>query len=149
VAEVSTEDVVAIQQLMALYGHVADDGDLDRLAEVFTEDGVFDLTAMTGEVHRGLAGIRAFFALGAPPHPPSHHTTNVLVVADGETVRVRSKWMTIDRASGGMKTGDYADVVVRERWRWLIRERVATARWFRGELVRLTAPSSTPPGGEP
>lgn len=143
----SADDVVAIQQLMALYGHVVDDGDLDRLGDVFTEDGVFDLSAMTGEIHRGLPAIRAFFALGAPPHPPSHHTTNVLVVADGATVRVRSKWMTIDRASGGMKTGDYADVVVRERGVWLIRERVAMARWFRGEMVRV-APPPTPPGGE-
>ena len=142
-----TEDVVAIQQLMALYGHVVDDGDLGRLGDVFTEDGVFDLSAMTGEVHRGLPAIRDFFALGAPPHPPSHHTTNVLVAADGETMRARSKWMTIDRASGGMKTGDYADVVVRERGVWLIRERVATARWFRGEMVHL-ASSPAPPGGE-
>ncbi len=143
----SIEDTVAIQQLMALYGHVIDDGDLDRLADVFTDDAVFDLSGMTGEVHRGLTAIRAFFALGAPPHPPSHHTSNVLVVADGATMRVRSKWMTIHRASGGMKTGDYADVVVRERGAWLIRQRVATARWFRGAPVRLATPPSPSPGG--
>jgi len=130
----ATEDIVAIQQLMALYGHVADSGDPERFAEVFTEDGTFDPSAMGGEVHRGLEAIRAFFGLGSPPHPPSHQMTNVYVYEDGGTVRVLSKWFTIDRASGDVKTGDYADVVVRTDGGWRIRERVATSRWWLGEV---------------
>jgi len=87
--------------------------------------------------------IRAFFALGAPPHPPSHHSTNVYVYAEGGTVRVLSKWMTVDRASRDMKSGDYRDVVVRIDGAWRIRERIAVARWFVGEPVRIR------PGGAP
>jgi ketosteroid isomerase-like protein len=129
------EDVLAIERLVALYGHAADGA--ARLDDVFTEDAVLDMSALSGEVYRGLARIRAFFALGAPPHPPSHHTTNVVVAVEGDAARVLSKWMTVDRATGGLKTGDYADVVVRLAGGWRIRERVATPRWYPAEPVRM------------
>lgn len=132
------EDLIEIQQLMARYGHVVDSGDVRALSEVFTDDGTFDVSGVGGQVHAGIGAVRAFFELGAPPHPPSHHTTNVLVgEADAEgVVRVRSKWLSIDRASGGLKTGDYDDEVVRTTSGWRIRRRVATARWWRGDPVR-------------
>lgn len=38
----STEDVLAIQALLADYGHVLDDHDWDRAHEVFAEDLVFE-----------------------------------------------------------------------------------------------------------
>jgi 3-phenylpropionate/cinnamic acid dioxygenase small subunit len=132
-------DWIEIQQLMARYGHVADSGDLSALSEVFTDDAMFDVSALGGQVHAGIGAVRAFFGLGAPPHPPSHHTTNVLVgEPDAEgVVRVRSKWLTIDRASGGLKSGDYDDEVVRTSAGWRIRRRVATPRWLRGDPVRV------------
>ena len=142
------EDVVAIERLVALYGHAADGA--ARLEDVFTDDAVLDMSALSGEVYRGIAQIRAFFALGSPPHPPSHHSTNVVVSAGADGVRVLSKWMTVDRATGGLKTGDYADVVVRLEGGWRIRERVATARWYPAEPVRLgSGPGSPgPPTGQ-
>jgi len=136
------EDVVAIERLVALYGHAADGA--ARLEDVFTDDAVLDMSALSGEVYRGIGQIRAFFALGAPPHPPSHHSTNVVVAADADAVRVLSKWMTVDRASGGLKTGDYADVVVRREGGWRIRERVATARWYPAEPVRMGSVPGAP-----
>jgi SnoaL-like domain len=72
-------DWIEIQQLMARYGHIADSGDPSALCEVFTDDATFEVSALGGQVHTGMGALRAFFGLGAPPHPPSHHTTNVLV----------------------------------------------------------------------
>jgi len=156
------EDVVAIERLVALYGHAADGAapggwtaapggwTAAPLEDVFADDAVLDMSALSGEVYRGIAQIRAFFALGSPPHPPSHHSTNVVVSAGADGVRVLSKWMTVDRATGGLKTGDYADVVVRLEGGWRIRERVATARWYPAEPVRLgSGPGSPgPPTGQ-
>jgi hypothetical protein len=141
-AGLPAEDVLAVERLMALYGHAADGAAPGgwtgaRLEDVFADDAVLDMSALSGEVYRGIAQIRAFFALGAPPHPPSHHSTNVVVAADGDAVRVISKWMTVDRTTGGLKTGDYADVVVRLAGGWRIRERVATPRWYPAEPVRM------------
>jgi hypothetical protein len=42
---ISTEDRLAIHELISLHGHVVDDGDFSRLHEVFTVDVVYDLTA--------------------------------------------------------------------------------------------------------
>jgi hypothetical protein len=35
---------LAITELVSLHGHIVDDGDLDRLEELFTSDVVYDLT---------------------------------------------------------------------------------------------------------
>lgn len=125
-----TEDIVAITQLIALYGHAAD-GSVD-LGLVFTDDGSFDGRATGGTVHRGLDAIRAFFTSPTHPHPPSHQSTNPYVYVDGDVVRVLSKWMVIDRDGGGGRTGDYHDVVVRTEDGWRIRERVVVCRWWTG-----------------
>jgi ketosteroid isomerase-like protein len=128
-----TRDVTEIQQLIALYGHVAD-GELDRLDDVFTEDGVFDAGATSGGVHLGVEAIRAFFQREAPPHPPSHHATNVYAYEDGGTVRVLSKWFAVDKQTGGLRSGDYRDVVVRTGAGWRIAERVVVRRWWGGPV---------------
>src|SRR6202042_3624968 len=101
------------------YGHAVDGQDLDRLSEVFTNDAIFDTSDFDQGVHRGLPAIRAIFALGSPPHPPAHLATNVFVYREGDRTRVHSKWLTIDRATGGVRSGDYHDDVVEgpEGWR--------------------------------
>jgi 3-phenylpropionate/cinnamic acid dioxygenase small subunit len=136
------ETIVAIEQLIARYGHVVDDGDLDALAEVFTtEDCAFDVSAFGQGVHRGLEAIRAIFALGSPPHPPAHLTTNVYVTsADGET-HVRSKWLTISRSTGTVRSGDYDDVVVSTENGWRIQTRVVRIRFYSGDPVPIDEPA--------
>jgi hypothetical protein len=126
--ELAPGDVVAIQQLMALYGHVADSPDGERLAEVFTQDAVFHSRVRDVRLE-GLPAIQRWFALGKPPHPPAHQSTNVFVyVADG-TVRVLSKYIAINAETGRARTGDYTDVVVKTDAGWRIRERVSVARF--------------------
>ena len=38
------EDRLAVSELIALHGHLVDDGELDRSDEVFTADVVYDLS---------------------------------------------------------------------------------------------------------
>jgi 3-phenylpropionate/cinnamic acid dioxygenase small subunit len=125
------EAVIAIQQLLALYGHVVD-GEPERLGEVFAYDAVFDGRRSGRDVYRGLDAIRAFFEPRQPPHPPSHNTYNVFVYERDGAVRARSKWMAIDRGSGDVRSGDYDDRLVEGRDGWRIQERVATVRWWPG-----------------
>lgn len=129
-SDLGTRDIIAITQVIALYGHAAD-GAAD-LEQVFTEDGVFDGRATGGTVHRGLEAIRAFFGSPTHPHPPSHQSTNPYVFVEDGAVRVHSKWMVIDRDGGGGRTGDYHDVVVQTRAGWRIQERVVACRWWTG-----------------
>jgi hypothetical protein len=120
---VETRDIVEIQQLMALYGHAVDAADQSMLPLVFTEDAVFDATAGGYDLMESRDAIAAWFALGKPPHPPSHHMTNAYVYeANGET-RVKSKWLIINARNGTVLSGDYDDLVVRTTEGWRIKRR--------------------------
>lgn len=125
-----TDDVVAIQQLLALYGHAADEPTQELLSEVFTPDAVFESRGR-GRRLDGLDAIKAWFAEGKPPHPPAHQTTNVYVYERDDEVRVRSKFIGIDHASATARTGDYDDVVVKTDRGWRIARRVSTLRFGR------------------
>src|SRR3954452_4379330 len=88
----SMSDRVAIEELIALHGHLTDDGDLDRYDEVFTDDVTYDLADFGQGELKGIDAIRdAGRALG-DANPVGHHVTN-LVIEDlgGGSVRARSK----------------------------------------------------------
>jgi len=121
-----THDLVAIQQLMAHYGHLVDAKEWPRLGEIFSDDGAFDVTAYQAGRHAGLAAVIAFFARAT--HPAAHHNTNLYVYEqDGET-RAVSKY-AVPSEGGKMFGGDYRDVLTRTANGWRIRERIVTARW--------------------
>ncbi|WP_055589678.1 nuclear transport factor 2 family protein [Peterkaempfera griseoplana] len=124
----TAEDRLAITELVALHGHLVDDGDLDRLEELFTGDVVYDLTDYGQEPLSGVAAIRdAAWALGAA-NPVAHHVTNVVVTvaADGR-VQVRSKGLGV-RADGSCGSVSYDDTVVRTADGWRISHRRVSAR---------------------
>jgi SnoaL-like domain len=124
----SADEVVAIQQLLALYGHAADSATQDLLDEVFTEDAVF-VSQVSDQRLEGLTNIKAWFALGKPPHPPAHQTTNVVVEGPGPEVRVRSKFLAFNPETGGPRLGDYEDVVVKTPQGWRIKQRTSMPRF--------------------
>lgn len=125
------QDIAEIQQLMALSAHAVDAVDPALMARAFTADAVYDATAGTsgyGEI-TGLPAIIAWFALGKPPHPPSHNLFGSWIEqVDGET-RVHSKWLVIDRRDGTAVSGDYHDIVVKTPDGWRIRRRKFTFRY--------------------
>jgi SnoaL-like domain len=130
----STDDVIAIHQLLGLYGHVVDGHtERDRLDEVFTSDAIFDTADFGQGVHEGLDAIRAIFDLGAPPHPPAHIATNVYVYREDGQTYAHSKWLTIDRSTGGVRSGDYHDEMVDGPDGWRIARRTVIIRFYTGE----------------
>lgn len=134
---IDLETIVLATQTVNQYGHVADDGDLDALAEVFTGDAVFDQRPVGGVRQEGLAAIRAFFATAAGPDRPmhsiAHHATNVVVYEQDGRVRSRCKFLAIDGKTGQARTGDYDDVLTQEDGVWKIAERVVSLRTPTGD----------------
>lgn len=116
-------DIVDIQQLLALYGHVVDEPGQPRLHLVFTEDAVMDGEAVGMGLMEGRDAIAAFFALGVPPHPPSHNGGNVYVHEEGGETRAESKWLAVDLRDNSIVSGDYSDVLVRTADGWRIKRR--------------------------
>lgn len=128
----TAEDIVHIQQVIALYGHVLDAAQWERFREVFSEDAEADYSrGGVAEPMRGVDAIADFFR--GVNHPSAHHCVNVHVyVEDGET-RVRSKFLapytrpTHDQPR--WKGGIYEDVVVRTDAGWRISSRTCIATW--------------------
>lgn len=124
-----TADIVEIQQLEAFCHHAVDHDDQSLFSLVFTEDARFDGRLCGGPLFEGLEAIKGFFALGKPPHPPSHHMTNCFVYEEGDKVRVKMKWLCPNPDTGSVVTGDNIDEVVRTADGWRIKERVASLRY--------------------
>jgi hypothetical protein len=130
--ELRTEDVVAIEQLEALFGHVIDDahdsGQFDRLEEVFTPDATYDYTFVGGEPLNGVPTMIRHWLAHPEQFPLSHHITNVVVTQDEDgTVRVRSKVLA-PLGAALPRTSVYDDVVVPTAEGWRIQYRSARQR---------------------
>jgi hypothetical protein len=122
------DDILYIQQLVNLYGHIIDERQFSRVDELFTEDALYDVSDFASGVHRGAAAIAALWADPDAKHPLAHHATNVVVTEDQDgTVRVISKGMGV-RRNGTVGTVVYRDIVERTAKGWRITERVAIRR---------------------
>jgi len=140
-ASTTLEDRLAVTELIALHGHLFDEGELDRLGELFTADVVYDVSDYGQGELVGIAAIRAAaLALGAA-NPVAHHITNVVVtaLADGRA-RVRSKGLGI-MTDGSCGSASYDDTVVRGPEGWRIAHRRITAR--RTPLNGAASPTSS------
>jgi hypothetical protein len=125
----SLEDRMAIMELIALHGHLVDDGRLDELSRVFAEDVMHDLTAFGLGIHQGLGSVReAAEALG-DANPVGHHVTNSVIVdvKDDHTAVTRSKGIGI-RADGTTGSVVYDDTVTKRDGAWRITSRTITVR---------------------
>ncbi len=122
-----TDDVLAIQQLLAAYNHHVDAGEVAEWTALFTEDATFDagvLPPITG--HAALAE----FAAALPTMIPGgrHHVSNVWVEVDGDRASARSYlmlWITQADPSKTalMSTGIYHDELVRTAGGWRLTRR--------------------------
>jgi hypothetical protein len=92
----SADDTIALHQLVHQYAHIVDDGDYDRLREIFTDDVEFDTSAFGNPPLRGIDPVIASY-VGAR-HPVAHHVTTPVVTTDPDgTVRIRSKGPLVAR----------------------------------------------------
>jgi len=125
----TTEDRLAIHEVICLHGHVFDNGELDRLDELFTSDIVYDASEFTGEPIPGIdndmriaAVAGAALALG-DRNPLGHHVSNIVVTEKTDSeAEVRSKGIGV-MTDGRSVTVTYEDIVVRTPDGWRIRRR--------------------------
>lgn len=119
----TAEDRTTVTELIALHGHLVDAGELDRLAEVFTDDIVYDVSDFSGQPLNGLTAVReAALARGAA-NPVGHHVTNtVLTEPATDRVRALSKGIGIN-ADGTCGSVTYKDTIVRGANGWRISHR--------------------------
>ena len=124
----AAEDIIAIHDLISLYGHIIDERQFSRLDELFTRDTVYDVSRFGSGVHIGIEAIRTLWLASEDKHPLAHHATNVIVSQDAAgTVRVVSKGIGV-RSNGMVGTTVYDDIVIRTARGWRIAERVARRR---------------------
>lgn len=124
----TADDRIAIADLIAMHGHLCDDGDLEGLDAVFTPSVIYDVTALGGGVLDGVPGIRdAGLSLG-DANPVAHHVTNVVIseTQDGG-VRARSKGLGV-MGDGTVGSVTYDDTVVDTEVGWRISRRVVSPR---------------------
>jgi 3-phenylpropionate/cinnamic acid dioxygenase small subunit len=116
-------DRIRIHELISWHGHLMDEGEFDRLDELFTEDVVYDVSAFgSGRLDGWQAVADAARALGAA-NPLGHHVTNIVVLSiDGDQARVRSKGLAV-MSDGSAGSVVYEDQVRRTGSGWRIAER--------------------------
>jgi 3-phenylpropionate/cinnamic acid dioxygenase small subunit len=125
-------DIVHIQQLMALYGHVLDDGQWHRLSEVFSDDALADYSSgATTRVLRGIDEIVAFFSTANASS--AHHVSNVYVYEQDGQVRASTKFFVPytrpEHQPHRWYGGNYEDVLVSTADGWRIGQRTVAGRW--------------------
>jgi hypothetical protein len=124
---ISTEDRLAIHELISLHGHVVDDGEFERLHEVFTADVIYDLTPMGGGVLEGTDAIKEAALRLGDGNPVGHHVTNIVVNDASDPVSARSKAIGI-RKDGSAGSLVYDDILERTGAGWRISRRSVTLR---------------------
>jgi SnoaL-like domain len=121
----SLHDRLAIHEVLNLHGHLFDEGDLhvDRLAELFTEDVVYDLSEFGQPPLHGIGAIRqAALDLGKG-NPLAHHVTNIVITSvDGGAARTRCKALAI-MADGTSRSATYEDTLRGVDGAWRISSR--------------------------
>ncbi len=123
----STDDVVAIQQLAAAYCHHMDDGDGEAVASLFVDDGqieIIDLVTSVG--HDEIAANSSLFPQVMPGG--RHIVQNVWVDGDGDSATMRAYLANIVAGDtpSAVQTGRYHDEVVRTADGWRFRRRTLT-----------------------
>jgi hypothetical protein len=126
--QLTAEDRWAIAETIALHGHLFDNGELDRLDELFAADVVYDLTDLGMAPLRGIDEIRrAALDLG-DGNPLAHHVTNITITGvQADCVRTRCKAIVV-KADGGCGSATYIDTLRRQDDRWKIAHRTVLAR---------------------
>ncbi|GIJ43961.1 hypothetical protein Val02_08470 [Virgisporangium aliadipatigenens] len=124
----TTDDRIAIADLISLHGHLVDRGDFAGLAALFTEQVVYDVSAFGGGALVGLAAIRDAGTALADANPVAHHVTNIVLreTADG-VVHALSKGLGV-MADGSTGSVTYDDTVERTAAGWRITHRIVRPR---------------------
>jgi SnoaL-like domain len=124
--ELHADDRLAIGETLSLHGHLFDAGLLDRLAEIFTSDVVYDMSAVGIGTFEGIEVIRSAALHLGPGNPIAHHVTNVVITdaGDGEVTALSKGFMLM--ADGTPASVTHQDTLRRHDGGWRISRRVIT-----------------------
>ncbi|MBL7551488.1 nuclear transport factor 2 family protein [Frankia sp. AgB1.9] len=126
------DDVLAIQEILALFSYVFDDNDVDGLGLVFTPDATVEHGIGPHRSYHGLAEL-ADYVLSKSAAAPDHFTVNTALSArDDGTVLARSRYIGINRDSR-LTSGEFLDIFVRTAQGWRISYRRGIPRTPRAE----------------
>ena len=120
----NSSDYEQILNVLAIYCHALDDGQYQRLAEIFDNDTVYELT---GGPYVGVAESVAALErlLGAEP-TKRHLNFNHFVTIAGDRATVRSDWYSLNRGDSGLAFaagGTWNDSLEKRNSRWIITHR--------------------------
>jgi hypothetical protein len=127
VSQLSTDDRLAIAEVIGAYCHALDLGRWEEFRTFFVEDCRLDFGRLMG-VFEGNEGVRRFTEIMAGMGLfMRHYTSNIVIEGDGERARVECYVLAITGPSGGrmQTTGRYEDEFVKENGRWRIKVRRA------------------------
>ncbi|MGW2051887.1 nuclear transport factor 2 family protein [Streptomyces sp. NPDC001858] len=115
------DDIIEIERVLSLWGHILDDKAWRRLGECLTNDAIYDAGVYGFEPVQGIDRIEA--ALRDGEHAAAHHVTNIVAIpADTEVTHVRSKGLGILH-DGTVSSATYHDDMVRTADGWRIARR--------------------------
>jgi SnoaL-like domain len=119
----SADDRLAIHELIALHGHLADDRRPEDLHLLLTADATYDLEDYGLGTITGLPAIHDVFAARPGQQPLGHHVTNVITTEhpDG-TIHARSKGLSV-MPNGTTGTVTYEDTLLHTEAGWRITHR--------------------------
>ena len=116
-------DYIEIRRLNALYNRLADDGDGDAYAQLYTEDGEFHIVG-----NQTYCGREEIAAAAAATSVTIHVTTEPEIEIDGDSAAQRVRMLSVYRAEDLSKnefvaSGWYIDQLKRtpEGWRYFRR----------------------------
>lgn len=119
---------LGIHEVVARHGHLVDEGEFERLREVFVPDVEYDLSALGGGTLVGIEEIVDAARRLADRNPLAHLVTNVVVEAlDGHHATVRSKGLAV-MSDGSVGAVTYVDTLVCVEEGWRIQRRVVLPR---------------------
>ncbi|MGW4911017.1 nuclear transport factor 2 family protein [Streptomyces sp. NPDC004270] len=126
---ISAEAALAgVQTAIAAYAHAIDAGRTDAVADLFTEDGVAEITGQG--TFEGREAIRKAYEAFAPQAPQLHLVGNTLLTSPaGDEVTAGSSLVFFVRGAEGWAVqlvGSYEDTLVRVGDVWKFRRRVTT-----------------------
>ncbi len=120
------EDRLELHELTGRYGDAIDDRNWQALADIFTEDAVFEVVDLV--IMRGLADIQRYMAQEGR-HPLAHLITNVHILETPDGVEIRSRGIfpiVGKKKAPGHRVfyGSYYDKAVKTPSGWRISDRV-------------------------
>lgn len=124
-ATLSSEDRIALHELIARYSHLLDRGGIDRMGEIFTDDCRFTVAQYDVDIH-GLPALIEFFHPTMAAQPNIRHViTNVFTEATGANrADLHAYLLIVDATTNAITTvGVYHDRCVKTAAGWRIATR--------------------------